>query len=180
MRRCQAVHIISAPIKGAFNFSFRENPAIETYAFPDGVRFFEMRRAYYKIPTIHEYAYGLGKADNRAITFSIVSSSIDAANSGDYNENTLVVDGKLTALPPVKITCPFGITGKWIIQDTESMIDLSFTPSTSHSRTHSLFVLSTRYIVLFGTYNGVLLDQNGVQIVLKDFPGIAKKHVLRL
>jgi hypothetical protein len=182
-RRCKAVHKVASPMKGVFVFSPRGKGADRqngAHQFSGGTMLFEMYRAYYKIPTINEFAYGVGNIDGRAVSFSIVSSSLDAANSDEYNENALFAGGVATPLPPVKITYPFGLTGKWIIQDTESMVDLSFTPAASHSRTHSLFVMSTRYVVLFGVFNGVLLTGDGEQIALRDFPGIAKKHVLRL
>ncbi|GMO42163.1 MAG: DUF2804 domain-containing protein [Treponemataceae bacterium] len=181
-RRCKAVHKIAFPIKGVFNFSPRGKGFAqqESCQFNEGAMLFDAYRAYYKIPTINEFAYGVGRIESHAVSFSIVSSSLDAVNPDDYNENSLFVDGTFTPLPPVKITYPFGLTGKWIIQDTESMVDLSFSPATNHSRTHSLFILSTRYNVLFGFFNGILLTRDGGQIALKDFPGIAKKHVLRL
>ena len=182
MRRCKAAYKIAASIRGAFNFMPRaKNDAQkDSFAFTNGSMLFDMYRAYYKIPTVNEFAYGVGKIDARGVSFSIVSSSLDAADPGAYNENFLFIDGDITPLPPVKITYPFGIMGRWIIQDTESMVDLAFEPHGHHSRAHSLFVLSTRYNVLFGNFNGVLLTKNGDQIALKDFPGIVKKHVLRL
>jgi hypothetical protein len=182
MRRCRAVYRFTAAIKGAFTVAARgkNGGQKETHSFSEGNMLFDMHRAYYKIRTKNEYAFGIGKADGQSIAFSIVSSSLEAANPDEYNENFLFVDGIPTLLPPVKITYPFGVAGKWIIQDTESMIDLSFSPVLSHSRTHSLFVLSTRYHLIFGTYNGVLLTRDGQQVVLRDFPGIVKKHVFRL
>jgi hypothetical protein len=182
MRRCKAAHKICAPIKGVFTFTSRSKNGAQkdSQSFSDGVMLFDMYRAYYKIPTVNEFVYGVGKIDERDICFSIASSSLDAANPDKYNENFLFIDGEITPLPPVKITYPFGITRRWIIQDTESMVDLSFESEAYHSRTHSLFVLSTRYNVLFGNFSGVLKTKSGGQITLKDFPGIAKKHVLRL
>jgi hypothetical protein len=183
MRRCRAVYRLTAAIKGTFNLKTRNAQLnqTETHTFSGENMLFDMHRAYYKFRTKNEYAFGIGRlADGRSLTFTIVSSSFAAVNPDEYNENSLFVDGKATPLPPVTITCPFGITQKWIIQDTESMIDLSFSPVSSHSRTHSLLVLTTRYHIIFGTYNGVLLTASGEEIVLRDFPGIVKKHVLRL
>ena len=57
------------------------------------------------------------------------------AATGEY---ILFVDGAKTLLPPIKITKPFGFQKKWIIQDTESMIDLSFTPHSDDLRIFSI------------------------------------------
>jgi hypothetical protein len=185
MRRCRAVFRLTAPIKGAFNFITRgkrrgESKQKNQHSFSGGAAMFDMHRSYYKFRTKNEYAYGMGKPDHREVAFSLVSTSLEAANSGEYNENFLFVDGKLTLLPPVKITCPFGMANKWVIQDTESMVDLSFSPLASHTRIQSLTVLSARYDLIFGVFTGVLLTQDGAEVALKDFPGIVKKHLLRL
>ena len=92
----------------------------------------------------------------------------------------LVVDGKETALPPVYITHPFGFDKNWIIQDTESMVDLTFTPLSVNSRTLNLIALRTSYHTMYGTFEGVLLDSNGEKIILKNFPGLLYKGMLRL
>ncbi|MDR1786596.1 MAG: DUF2804 domain-containing protein [Spirochaetaceae bacterium] len=182
MRRCRAVYKASAPIKGTFGFtSNRRNPGQkDAVSFSGGIVLYDLHRAYYKFRTRNEYAYGIGQTGGREIAFSLVATSLESVNPEEYNENFLFVDGKTTFLPPIRITYPFGITDKWVIQDTESMVDLSFTPQAVHTRNHSLFVLSARYYLIFGTFTGALLTQDGSEIALKDFPGIVKKHFLRL
>ncbi len=145
-----------------------------------GIAAMILNRAYYKTATHTTMIYGLGTVQNRNIVFNIKLSNLDAADSDKYNENVLFVDKESTPLPPVYITHPFGINKKWIIQDTESMIDLSFTPISIDKRTFNIIALRTQYSTIYGTYEGVLLTKNGEKILLKNFPGIVYTSLLRI
>ena len=121
---------------------------------------------------------GLGRYEGRILSFQLGNSV--TREDFQYNDNVLFLDGKVCPLPPVKITRPFGVTGEWIIQDTESMVDLVFTPVSDSSRRMSAFVLRTDYHTVYGTYSGVLLTGDGEKIILKGYPGIGKKVRLRI
>lgn len=146
----------------------------------EGSVIFKSVRSYNKLWTKSREAWGMGKIQGRAVSFSISSSSLDAVNPDIYNENILFLEGELTPLPPVKITFPFGIAGKWIIQDTENMVDLSFTPISDHNRTVSLFVLRAQKHLMYGTFEGMLRTKDGEEIIIKDFPGVVRKLLMRL
>jgi hypothetical protein len=179
MRRCRAVYRLTAPINGMLALTSKTGDALNVPV-SGGTALFDMHRAYYQMRTKSEYAYGLGKCGERIVAFSLASSTIDAVRPNDYNENFLFCGGKMTPLPPVKITYPYNINGDWVIQDTESMVDLVFTPRSVYARMHSVFILTTRYRLIYGVFNGVLLTKTGEKIILRDFPGIAKKHLIRL
>ena len=146
----------------------------------DGLGMMILNRAYFKMQTKTTVIQALGKIKDQNVEFSISSSNLDAADADSYNNNVLVVDGKITALPSVYITHPFGINEKWVIQDTESMIDLTFTPVSINSSILNLIALRTSYNTIYGTFEGVLLTSDGEKIPLKNFPGILQKGVLRI
>lgn len=146
----------------------------------EGLGIMKLSRAYYKMHTNSIQVTGIGQSKGKNIIFSIEQSNLDAADNDKYNFNTLVVDGKETTLPPVYITHPFGINEKWIIQDTENMIDLSFTPVSVNTRTLNIIALRASYNNIYGTFDGVLLTADGEKIALKNFPGIMQKGTLRL
>ena len=152
----------------------------ETAEDSDGLGMMILNRAYYKFHSKSATSYGIGNVKGKKVLFYIKTSNMDAADSDTYNCNLLVVDGKQTALPPVYMTHPFGIDKNWIIQDTESMVDLTFTPLSTNSRTLNLIALRTSYYTMYGTFEGVLLDSNGEKIILKNFPGLLHKGMLRL
>lgn len=139
-----------------------------------------LNRAYYKMHSKSTSVYVLGKYKEKNIQFYLKTSNMDAADSDSYNSNILIIDGKKTALPPVYMTHPFGISKNWIIQDTESMVDLTFTPISINSRTLNLIALRTVYSSMYGTFEGVLLSEDGEKIILKNFPGLLQRGMLRL
>lgn len=146
----------------------------------NGLGMMILNRAYYKFHSKSSSVYGIGNVKNKKIVFYLKTSNMDAADSDTYNCNVLIVDGKQTALPSVYMTHPFGIDKNWIIQDTESMVDLTFTPLSVNSRTLNLIALRTNYHTMYGTFEGVLLTADGEKIILKNFPGMLHKGMLRL
>ncbi len=143
-----------------------------------GAALFEMQKAYFSLRTKTSGVYAFSLHEGRVLAFHIG----DSVSKDDFNcnSNVLFYDGKTTPLPPVRITRPYGSSGEWIIQDTENMVDLKFLPCSVHSRKKSLFVVRTQYKIVYGNYEGVLKTADGQDIVLKDFPGIAKKLLLRM
>ncbi len=146
----------------------------------DGIGFMKLSRAYYKMHSNSIQVNGIGKNKDKNIAFFLETSNLDAADNDTYNSNILVVDGKETTLPPVYITHPFGINEKWIIQDTENMVDLTFNPISVNSRVLNLIALRTDYKEIYGNFDGVLLTSEGEKITLKNFCGILQKGTLRL
>ena len=172
--RCSATWVSTMKTLG--HIAINGEPAEDS----EGLGMMILNRAYYKFHSKSASSYGIGNVKGKNIFFYIKTSNMDAADSDAYNSNILVVDGKQTALPPVYMTHPFGIDKNWIIQDTESMVDLTFTPLSTNSRTLNLIALRTSYYTMYGTFEGVLLDSNGEKIILKNFPGLLHKGMLRL
>lgn len=172
--RCSATWLASMSISGHIALSREKTDDSE------GLALMYLNRTYFKLHSKTTMIYGLGSAGERKIVFLIKTSNMDAADCDTYNDNTLFVDGTPTALPPVYITHPFGLDDKWIIQDTENMIDLMFMPASRHSKTLNLVALRTSDDNIFGHFDGVLLTKDGEKITLKGFPGIIHKNLLRL
>ena len=145
-----------------------------------GLFLFGIKRAYYNLRHNEDTLTAQGIIKGKHVVFRISTANNDAFVPDMYNENVLFVDGIKTLLPPVKITRPSGFQGKWIIQDTESMIDLSFTPRSDDLRLFSIFILHARYHTIQGSFSGVLLTKDSEEIHLKDFTGIAGKQRIRL
>jgi len=90
------------------------------------------------------------------------------------NENALWIDGRLTPLPPVKITQNGNQLSDWIIQDMEGMVDLVFTPkelgyNMSSNQEHSL-----------GFYNGQVLGSEGEEVTVRNVWGTGERLYLRV
>lgn len=172
--RCSATWISTMKVQG--QISINKEKVDES----SGLAAMILSRAYYKMHSSQNFSYGIGTVKGKNIVFAISTSNLDAADSDSYNSNALVVDGVETALPPVYMTHPFGISKQWIIQDTENMIDLTFTPVSLNSRTLNLIAIRASYNTMYGTFDGVLVTKDGEKITLKGFPGLLQKGMLRL
>ncbi|MBE6350369.1 MAG: DUF2804 family protein [Spirochaetaceae bacterium] len=175
--RCCASAQIFTSLQGTMELSFKNKPKeIHTLTSDN---FFDIRRFYCPLRTYTSYLMGFGTYKDKKVFFRITDSNILATDSYSYNENFLYYDNQLTLLPPVKITQPQGTMGKWVIQDTESMIDLSFMPVSDNMRKMSLVIIHTEYHCIKGNFSGALVTQDGEEILLKDFSGIIRKVRLR-
>lgn len=180
MRRCSATWTAAMPIHGALSLSATKNTAQKTMPDADGIGMLTMNRSYYKFRTRFDILSGLGKSGEKKIQLRLVTSSLDAADTNKYNANVLFSDGTVTPLPQVYMTHPFGMNGKWIIQDTESMVDLEFIPISNSLRKMNAVIISTVYHMIYGTMEGTLLTKDGEKIELHNFPGILQTSTLRL
>jgi len=137
-------------------------------------------KCYYKLRILGSFASGVGKINDKNVVFRLSVMDCINENTDKYNDNALYFDDDLTPLPPVMITHPYGISNKWIIQDTEGMIDLTFTPASVRQRILSIVIANTQYSFIFGRFEGVMVTKDGESITLKDFPGIVKNLRLRI
>lgn len=180
MRRCSAVHHCAPLLKGSLSgrfFGKEEKTAVQPV---EASGFLTIRRSYYKLRT---FSYSVTVSDTsgeKSIRFNLYASNQDSVDPDLYNENILFVDGTSSPLPPVTITHPYGVGGIWIIQDTENMIDLSFTPVSDTVRKESVLILRTEYHSIYGTCEGSVRDAEGGIFLLKNASAVVKKQYLRL
>ena len=179
MRRCGASYQLALPLHGTITVqNEKEAPVIQD---SDGFLFFEINRVYMRFRSQGEFLTAFGTSEEgHNMQVRIAATSQDAVDPDKYNTNVLFCDGKPTPLPPVVITHPYGILDQWIIQDTEGMIDLTFTPVSDNLNKISIIVLRTHYHTIYGTLEGVLKDSDGNKITLKATPGLIKKYLIRL
>lgn len=180
MRRCSATWYSFAPIFGRLKTTLKNRDILENFQNTDGFGFLFSNRSYYKFITSGENLTACGSVGEKTFALRLSMTSLDAVDTDKFNDNVLFTDGKLSTMPPVNITHPFGVGQKWIIQDVESMIDLTFTPKNIINRSLNLIAINTDYYTIFGTIDGTLLGSDGEKLVLKDFPGVIKKSKLRL
>jgi hypothetical protein len=178
--RCSATWIMNMTSRGAITIkNWKTQPALYMQD-TNSLSCMILNRMYYKFHTRSKMAYGIGIADSRKIIFRFINTTADSIDADHYNDNMLTIDGTTTLIPPVCITHSFGIDKKWIIQDTESMVDLEFSPISINQRNLSIAFVRTAYSTVYGLFNGVLLSESGEKILLKDFPGIVRNNMLRL
>ncbi len=173
--RCAAVYLCSFRASGWVSFGHDHDIQLDKNT---SVGFLDFRKTYTQIRTNKSFLEGFGYIDGMQVCFHIGDSA--APDSYAYNDNMLFYGGKRIPLPPVQISRPYGSAQQWIIQDTENMVDLTFTPSTLLQRKINAFICRTDYKIICGTFEGAFLTADGRQITLKAFTGIAKKTRMRI
>jgi hypothetical protein len=122
---------------------------------------------------------GMGfDGEGRRFGFHIVENQTRETHKN--NENALWVNGRLSPLPPVRITMPEGIDSAWTIQDVEGMVDLVFTPKESHKSGANFFITCAEFDMPMGYYNGMLVSAEGERIQVRNLWGMGEKIYLRV
>ena len=179
-RRCSATYLSNPQIHGSLTLEKTKLSEEANQEDLDGTALLSINRAYYNLHSLSEFVVASGVIDGKNFSFQIFTTQENAVDSDNINGNILFVDGECTPLPPVTITHPFGLSKKWVIQDFENMVDLTFTPVSDIRRDVSFLVMKSQLRTIFGTFEGVIKTKNGEDIVLHNFEGVAKNQLLRL
>ncbi|MDR2403460.1 MAG: DUF2804 domain-containing protein [Spirochaetaceae bacterium] len=174
-RRCLYAYKTLTPVRGDMVFEGRHislDPAKTTGIFCDFKGFYP-----YRMRSFWCTAFGID-AENRRIGFSIAENQTKETYKN--NESALWINGRLTPLPPVRITIPNGTEADWVIQDMEGMVDLTFTPRESLRSALNLILTRVEYDSPVGFYNGMLVDSEGEEIPVHNLWGIGEKLYLRV
>jgi hypothetical protein len=117
-------------------------------------------------------------AEGRRFGFHIAENQ--AKEIRKNNENALWINGRLTPLPPVRITMSNDPESDWVIQDVDGMVDLVFTPKVNNRFGIKYLVINGDFNAPMGYYNGVLIGAKGEQIQMRNQWGIGEKVYMRV
>ncbi len=179
MRRCSARYNASFRLHGTLTLNYKDG-TVKTCGDVPGISYFDMNRTYMKFRSHGKFITAFGTVNEKPLAFRIATISQDAVDAEKYNGNVLFYNGTVTPLPPVVITHPYGINETWVIQDTENMVDLSFTPFSDNINKVSIFILRTAYHTICGKLEGTLLTSTGEKVSFKSLAGIAQAYSIRL
>jgi hypothetical protein len=174
-RCCLYAHKAVSPVRGDVVFGGRYvtlDPARTTGMFQNFKGFYP-----YRMSSV--WCSGIGHdSEKRRIGFSLTENQ--TRETFKNNENALWVDGKLTPLPPVRITMPQGPESDWVIQDLEGMVDMTFTPEKNIKMAANLIIVRASYDTPLGYFNGMLLNSKGEQISIRNIWGMGEKLFIRV
>ncbi|MCL1994343.1 MAG: DUF2804 domain-containing protein [Spirochaetes bacterium] len=131
----------------------------------------------YRMKTIICRATGF---DNEGRRFGFHIAENQTRETDADNENALWVDGKLTPLPPVRITINEGPDFQWVVQDVEGMVDLTFTPKLQNLNETRLILTSIDLNAPIGHYEGAFVSADGEQIQVRSILGVGEIFYLRV
>jgi len=173
-RRSMTAFKAVSPVRGDMVFGGRHI----AFAPERTTGFFGDFKGFYPYLMLSTWCTGHGfDEEGRRVGFSLAENQ--AGETFRNNENALWVDGKLTPLPPVKITRA-GEGGKaaWVIQDLEGMVDLTFTPKEAVRSGFNFLLTGTDYETPLGWYNGALVSAEGEKIRAHNLWGMAERLYL--
>jgi hypothetical protein len=174
-RRCLYAYKAVSPVRGDMVFDGRYvtlDPAKTTGLFQDFKGFYP-----YRMSSV--WCTGIGyDSEKRRAGFSLAENQ--TRETFKNNENALWVNGKLTPLPPVRITMPQGVESDWVIQDLEGMVDMTFTPGKNVKLAANVIIAQASYDAPFGCFNGTLLNSKGEPVAIRDMWGMGEKLYMRV
>lgn len=179
IQRCSATWLIPLKLSGGIATA-KHRRLIKTIPVAEGTGLLLMNRTYLKMHSSAEMMFGLTSIDGKNVQFHFANSDYDAVDEDTFNDNFLSFGTQITPMPSIVITHPFGIEKKWIVQDTENMVDLTFTPVSVNTRTLNIIIMRKAYTAIYGTFEGILMTKDGEKLALKECPGIVRKNLLRL
>lgn len=179
-RRCSASYLATLKIHGTISFEKTKTTQSCTFSEEQGEGLFFINRAYYGYITQNQIIYAAGLQNGKQISFLLDNISSNMPDPEFSNRNSLFYEGEYTPLPPVKMTQPFGLSKKWIIQDTENMVDLTFEPISNNFRDLSAFVTKLQFNTIYGKFEGCFKTKDGKIVKISNFGGIARDQLLRL
>jgi hypothetical protein len=165
---------ILMPMEGEFSVG-GESHRLEGRA---SMGIFDDHKGFYPYRMRYDWATGFGvDAKGRRIGFNLTDNQV--RDQVRYNENCLWINNKAWSLPPVKVTRPQGIAGDWIIQDTEGMVDLVFTPELANDIRFNLGIVESDYHGPLGSFRGFISNGEGEKIQAELLYGMGEKKYLR-
>ncbi len=122
-------------------------------------------------------AFGVDSA-HRSFGFNIAENQ--TKESYKNNENVMWTNGKMTLLPPVRITMPNGVESDWVIQDLEGMVDLTFTPMEKNKQAFGIILARANHHSMLGYFNGVLVNSDEEHLQVRNLWGLGEDIYLRI
>jgi len=141
--------------------------------------FFSDSKGYFPYHLKGVYCGSMG-FDSEGRRFGFHLAENQAKEIRKNNENALWINGRLTPLPPVRITMSNEPQSEWVIQDVDGMVDLVFTPKIINKFGVNFPVSNGDFFAPMGHYNGMLLSAKGEQIQMRNQWGIGEKLYLRV
>lgn len=178
--RCSATWLSAMKIYGSLSIAAGKHTAAVPMESAAGIALMAMNRSHHKQRSKSEMMCALGDYEGRKLLFRFVNTNADSPDADNCNENVIIFDGHIIPLPAVTITHSFGINKTWVVQDTESMVDLTFTPLSISKRMLNILIMRNEYSNIYGVFDGVLLTEEGEKLTIRNFPGIVKKNILRI
>lgn len=145
---------------------------------PAAMGILDDHKGYYPWRMRYDWVTGFGlDGKGRRAGFNLTDNQVK--DQEHYNENCLWIGNKVWPLPPVKVSRAEGPAGSWVIQDTEGLVDLVFTPEVHNDIRFNLGVIESDYHGPFGTFKGLVKNGEGEKLEADRLFGAGEQKYLR-
>lgn len=139
---------------------------------------FEDHKGYYPFSLRYDWVGGFGfDAKGRRVGFSLTGNP--TREQPRFTENSLWIGNKLFPLPPVRLSRAEGYKGEWVIQDTEGLVDLVFTPQAHNDVSFHVGLFESDWHGPFGVFKGFVKNGEGETIDASLLTGMGEEKYLR-
>lgn len=149
-----------------------------------GVCAFNITSAYMEFHSRGDAVLLIGSYEGSILAVALTSDIEGKVDTYTYNRNAVFYKGETLPLPPVVISHYSGIEKQWVIQDTENMVDLTFTPVSVSANRIQAFIIRSVYSTIYGTIDGSVVTGASAgaegRLVFKAFPALAENYLVRL
>ena len=125
--------------------------------------------------TSWRWAYATGHAAGAPFGFNLCEGF--GVPPGDPGENAAFLRAPYR-LPPVAFEVG-GATAPWRVASADGALDLRFAPRSAHAEARDLGLVSTRFVQVGGSFEGVLPGPDGAPIRVAGVPGVVEDHRAR-
>lgn len=174
MNRAMCSTKVLMPVEGEFEVEGERF----VLAGPAAMGVLDDHKGYYPYRMRYDWVSGFGlDARGRRAGFNLTDNQVK--DQARYNENCVWIGNKAWALPPVRVTRATGPTGDWVIQDTEGLVDLVFTPEVPHDIRFRLGVVEADYHGPFGSFKGFVKNGEGEKLEAERLYGAGEQKYMR-
>jgi hypothetical protein len=125
--------------------------------------------------TAWRWAYATGRAGGAPFGFNLCEGF--GLGPDDPGENAAFL-GAPYRLPPVTFQVG-GPRAPWRVTSGDGAVDLSFVPQGAHAEARNLVLVSTRFVQVAGTFEGVVPGPGGAPVRVAGLPGVVEDHWAR-
>ena len=139
---------------------------------------FDDHKGFYPFGLHYDWVGGFGfDAKGRRIALSLAANT--AKEIPRFNENCLWIGNRIFPLPSVRISRAEGYRGDWVIQDTEGLVDLVFSPKSHNDVSFHVGILESDWHGPFGVLKGLIKNGEGETIDATILNAMGEEKYLR-
>jgi len=139
---------------------------------------FDDHKGYYPFRLKYDWVGGFGlDAKGRRVGLSLTGCA--PRDTQRFTGNSLWIGNRLFPLPQVRLSRAEGYRGDWVIQDTEGLVDLVFTPQSQNDVSFHVGILESDWHGPFGSFKGFVKNGEGETVDASVLMGMGEERYLR-